>query len=339
MSPKTHEQWLNIMNASRYTSYECDIYNQGPLVELIENKMAQKLAKPKALFFNKGTVCQLAALKTICEKQDNPLIAIHPQSHIAIDEDLAYQHVTQLKAASLGAQGKPIVSADLDSLTHTPAVLVIEMPLRRAGFKLAEWHELKAIRQWCDANQVHLHMDGARIWESAPYYQLDVADISQLFDSVYVSLYKGIGGLSGALLAGDEALITDCGIWRNRLGSQMWSNFPALITGLEGIDKQLPKIKSWVLRAPALADCLSAIEGLEVDTPQTNGFLIRTTGDCAELNQRLDKQVKQTNISPCKPWSQENNSSKLYTEIQIGADHNKISDDELFDFFNQLINP
>ena len=37
-----------------------------------------------------------------------------------------------------------------------------------------------------------LHMDGARLWESAAYYDRDYAAIAAGFDSVYVSVYKGI---------------------------------------------------------------------------------------------------------------------------------------------------
>ena len=263
------------------------------------------------------------------------MIAFHPQSHIAVDEHDAYQHVTQLQAIPVGTHDTPIKVADLKHLTTMPAALVIEMPLRRAGFKLAAWDELKAISDWCQQNQVHLHMDGARLWESAPFYQQDVTAICQLFDSAYISLYKGIGGLSGALLVGDTDLIEACDLWRNRLGSQMWSNFPALITGLEGIDNNIPLIHQWVARAKQIATTLSDIHELIVATPQTNGFLIKCSGDSDTINERMSVLIQKMNMKPCKPW-QPSTDGHLFTEIQVGANHQEITDEELFDFFKTL---
>ena len=59
-------------------------------------------------------------------------------------------------------------------------------------------------RQACRERGVPLHLDGARIWESAPHLGHSVAEIAALADSVYVSFYKGLGGLAGAAVAGPE---------------------------------------------------------------------------------------------------------------------------------------
>lgn len=41
------------------------------------------------------------------------------------------------------------------------------------------------------------HVDGARLWEAQPYYGRPHAEIAALFDTVYVSLYKGLEGMAG----------------------------------------------------------------------------------------------------------------------------------------------
>jgi hypothetical protein len=76
-------------------------------------------------------------------------------------------------------------------------VVVVELPLRRAGFRLPDWDELVAISAWCRAHGVKLHFDGARLWESAPHYGRSLAEICALADSVYVSFYRAWGGLAG----------------------------------------------------------------------------------------------------------------------------------------------
>jgi len=44
-----------------------------------------------------------------------------------------------------------------------------ELPLRDAGFLLPSWEELVAFAEPCRSRGVPLHLDGARIWESAPH--------------------------------------------------------------------------------------------------------------------------------------------------------------------------
>lgn len=339
MYKKTHQQWLNEVNESKYLDYETDSYNQGPLVEMLEARVSELLGKPSSLFFNKGVTAQLAAMKVSCDARNNNLIALHPQSHIILDEEDAYQILLNLKSISIGKSNQSIIFDDLKSINEIPAIFILELPLRRAGFKLSDWNELLKIREWCDANNIHLHMDGARLWESAPYYQKSFAEISSLFDSVYVSLYKGIGAISGAVLAGTNDFIEKCKPWRARLGSHLWTTFPSLITSLNGLDNNLPQIPSWVHRAQTLADKLQKIDGLIVDIPQCNSFQLRIhTDNLKELNAKLTQLESEFDMKICRPFSDYSESSSLkFTEVQVGASHQSIDDDEMIELFTQLI--
>ena len=335
---KTHQQWLEEMSQSKYLEFENDSYNQGALVDQLENRVNNLLGKQSSLFFNKGVTAQLAAMKVVCDARNNNLIALHPQSHIILDEEDAYQTLLNLKSISIGKLNQSIIFDDLKSINVTPAILILELPLRRAGFKLPEWNELLKIRTWCDANHVHLHMDGARLWESAPYYSKSFAEISSLFDSVYVSLYKGIGAISGAVLAGTNDFTEKCKPWRVRLGSHLWTTFPSLITSLDGLDSNLPQIPSWVNRAKTLAGKLQEIDKLIVDTPQCNSFQVRIrTDNLIELNSKLVQLESGFDIKVCRPFSDYSCDSSLkFTEVQVGASHQSIDDKEIVRFFSLL---
>jgi threonine aldolase len=233
MHKKSHRYWIEKLSNCNHIDDEIDCYNQGPLVEKLESKVAELLGKQKALFFHKGTIAQLAVLKVAAANKNNNKVIIHNKCHIAIDEQDAYQHVTNLEGILLGPSDQPFNSSDIERIDDSVSSLVIEIPLRRVGFKLTPWNELINIKQWCHANNTHFHMDGARLWESTHYYNKSLAEISALFDSVYVSLYKGIGAIGGSLIAGDEEFINQCKIWRSRLGGDEWSQFPSLLTALD----------------------------------------------------------------------------------------------------------
>jgi threonine aldolase len=77
-----------------------------------------------------------------------------------------------------------ITRADLSAIHEPVAALLLELPQREIGGLLPPWEELAAQAEWARAHGVALHMDGARLWESAPFYERSYAEVAALFDSV-----------------------------------------------------------------------------------------------------------------------------------------------------------
>ena len=133
-----------------------------------------------------------------------------------------------------------------------------------------------------------LHLDGARIWESAPYLGHSPAEIAALADSVYVSLYKGLGGLAGR--GGGRARRTR---WRRRgsgarrMGGTLFSLMPYAVAALRGLDRELPRMAEYHERAVLLAQRLEA-RGIRVtpQPPHTNAFRIHVEREVADLDER-----------------------------------------------------
>ena len=94
------------------------------------------------------------------------------------------------------------------------------MPQREIGGQLPSWSDLEAQVAWARDRGVAVHMDGARLWESGPFYERSYAEIAALFDSVYVSFYKGIGAIAGAALSGPAPFIGEARLWQRRSGGR-----------------------------------------------------------------------------------------------------------------------
>ena len=114
-----------------------------------------------------------------------------------------------------------ITLADLEALPGRLGALLLELPQREIGGRLPEWDELVAQIEWARARGLATHLDGSRIWEAAPYYGRPYAELARLFDTVYVSLYKGLGGIGGSVLAGPAELIAQARVWRRRHGGTL----------------------------------------------------------------------------------------------------------------------
>jgi threonine aldolase len=151
------------------------------------------------------------------------------------------------------------------------AALLIELPQREIGGRLPAWDDLVALVAYARERGAALHLDGARLWESGPFYGRALSEVAGLFDSVYVSFYKGLGGLAGSMLLGDDDMVAEARAWRSRHGGTLYQLWPYAAAGLAGLRLRLPKMGAYVAHAQAIAAALSGIEGILVvpDPPQT----------------------------------------------------------------------
>lgn len=269
-----------------------DMYGSGTVLQALEADLAALLGKPAARFFHKGMAAQLAAVKVWLELRPGTALhdlGIHCQSHFEVDEYLAYEHLLGLRGLRLGEHNAPQSLAELQGLSERPRVLVVELPLRRAGFLLPEWEELCGISAWCREHGVTLHFDGARLWEASAHYGRPLAEIAALADSVYLSFYKGLGGLAASVLVGPSELIAATAPWQSRLAGNLYTAYPYVLSAREGLRKHLPRMPEYRARAQSLAARLSAVPGLQVwpAVPHINSFQLHLAAPAEGLTAAL----------------------------------------------------
>ena len=194
--------------------YDIDYYGTGKLLADFETKIASLLGKPAALFVPSGKMATLIALRIWADRAHNADIGMHRTAHLELHEEHAYGKLHGLRAHFIGRPGEAVTAKDFKSYDKALSAIVIELPMREIGGKLPPWDDLVKQREIASSRGNRLHLDGARLWEAlASYEGKSYADIAALFDSVYVSFYKGIGGIAGAMLLGDEAFIAEARVW------------------------------------------------------------------------------------------------------------------------------
>lgn len=247
-----------------------DVYGQGGAIAALEARVAELLGHGAALASFKGSIVQLSALKAHAERRGGTRVAVSPWSHMMRDELDALALVGGFSAVELGDDAG-FTAADLDRAGGDLAAVVVELPLRRAGYVLPAWAALEDIASWCRDRRVPLHIDGARLWESAAGYGVDPRRIAALGASVYVSFYKGLGGMAGAALCADSATIARAREWHTRFGAMVYTGYPFALDALDGLDRNLPRVAGWTATARALA---AALEGVprHPGQPQVNAF-------------------------------------------------------------------
>jgi len=249
-----------------------DIYGEGPLIEDFERRIAELTGKAAAAFMPSGVMAQLIAVRIWTERAGLTRFGLHPTSHLIGHEREAYQALFQLHGAVVGDRLRPMTAADLEAHAEPLACLIAELPIREAGGQLPDWDQLEALKALARSRNIPLHMDGARLWECRAFYGRTYAEIAEGFASVYVSVYKGLGGIAGAVLAGDADFIAEARLWRRRMGGTLVHQSPMIASVAMRLDARLAQLDACYARTLSLAEALSGVPGLEVNpaTPHTN---------------------------------------------------------------------
>jgi threonine aldolase len=228
-------------------------------------------------------MAQQIALRVHADRSGRRVVAFHPTCHLELHEDKAYQRLHGLVGRPVGNALELFTAEDLAAVKEPLAAVVFELPQREIGGLLPTWADLRAQTAAVRETGAAVHLDGARLWECTPFYGKDLHEIAALFDSVYVSLYKGLGGLAGCCLAADESLVAEAREWRSRHGGTLYAMWPYAAAGLVGLRDRLPRMSRYVDHARAIAVALSEVDGVEVrpDPPQTPmmHLLLRTDAD------------------------------------------------------------
>jgi threonine aldolase len=286
-----HEELLEAAEYCRATGARPDIYGVGAFLNGFEEEMAALLGMPSALFLPSGILAQQIALRIWADRAASKSIGLHATSHVEVNEQLAYVHLHRLQRVALGGKTAPYTAADLAALGERLSSALLELPYRRLGGVLPSWTELEAIKATAKEKGIRLHLDGARIWESQPFYDKPLAELCRGVDSAYVSFYKGIGAITGSMLLGPVDFIKDARIWQRRHGGNLYTLHPYAVSSKLNFEKRRGRFASYWTRTKELARVLATVEGVTVrpTEPQTPMMHLLLRGAIETLTERRDR--------------------------------------------------
>lgn len=224
-----------------------DVYNEDPTVNNLQKIAGEFFGKESAIFVPSGTMGNLLAVLTACQRGDE--IIAEYNSHI-------FQYEVAGVSALAGVQINPIKGIDgkipidylngaiRDENIHFPTtrMICLENTHNMSGGKVLEVEYINAVAGIAKKNNIHLHIDGARIFNAAVAQGIDPKKLLENVDSVMVCLSKGLGAPMGSLLVGTEEFINSVRKYRKMLGGGMrqWGHAAAAaLIALEDGPKRL----------------------------------------------------------------------------------------------------
>ncbi len=308
-----------------------DAYGLGILVNDFEVRLADLLGYEAGVFLLTGTLAQALALDLACRARGRTAVAMHETAHPVLHEGQAYQLLNRYDWVPVGEAQRPWTWADLQPVQIPLAAILYELPMRELGGQLPGWEQLEALKQAAGRRGVHRHLDGARLWEFQAYYQRDYAQICQGFDSAYVSFYKGIGALGGAMLLGDRAFVDEARIWQHRHGGRVYRASPYVVAAAMRFDERLQRMSSYFERTCQLYELLSGYPALRANPhrPQSNMLHIHLpiTAECARAGR--DQIARERGAWLFSSVAESAVPGHCYLEWYVGEHLLQMNDDDL----------
>ncbi|GAA5002966.1 threonine aldolase family protein [Kitasatospora paranensis] len=315
-----------------------DVYGDG-VVRALEERVAALLGLPDAAFFPTGTMAQQVALRYWADRTGSRVVAMHPLAHPEVHERRALTRLTGLHTVWPTAEPRLPTPDELRSCEEHFGTVALELPLRDAGFVLPTWSELTATVGAARELGARVHLDGARLWESTPHLGHSLPEICALADSVYVSCYKTLGGLSGALLAGDGAFVREARVWRHRYGGQIFRQWPAALSALAGLERELPLLEGYVTHAREIAAALATIPGARVNPspPHTHQFQLWLPYGADALAEAGLRLAEEQGLALFGHWAPSAVPGRSMTEVTVAGPATEWSGDEVVEAVTALL--
>ncbi|MEC0090536.1 threonine aldolase family protein [Paenibacillus macquariensis] len=314
-----------------------DIYGRGKLIEDFQDQMADYLGKETAVFFPSGTMAQQIALRIWCDRKGVKRVAYHPLCHLEIHEQDGLKELHHIEPTLLADKNRLINLEDVQNMPKDIACLLLELPQREIGGQLPDYAELEAISAYCREQGIKLHLDGARLFEILPFYQKTAAEICALFDSVYVSFYKGIGGIAGAILVGDKDFTEESKVWKRRHGGDLISLYPYIISSEYYFKQRVNKMGQYYEEAKELATLYNKCHGVKTipAEPVSNMFHVHFEMPKDQLEPILTRIYETTGVG-LVPYLNNTSESTCYSEVSIGDLYAEVPKDKVKNAFERL---
>ena len=235
------------------------------------------LGKEAAIFLPSGTMCNEIAILVHCERGDG--IYCDQKAHIYISEaggpaalaGASIHPLTGERGVFSGAELREALLARSRYTPH-PRLVSVEQTANFSGGTVWPLAVIQGVVETAHANELALHMDGARLMNAVVASGVPARELCAGFDSVWVDLTKGLGCPFGGVLAGSAAFIEKAWAWKHRLGGAMRQAGMMAAAGLYAFEHNIERLVDDHALARRLAQRLSAHDhlALNVDHVETN---------------------------------------------------------------------
>lgn len=283
-----------------------DVYEEDPTVNKLEALSSEMFGMEAAIFCPTGTMTNQIAIK--CHTLPGDEVICDHLSHVYIYEGggIALNSFSSVRPIA-GNLGRITADQVADAINpddiHKPrtSLVSLENTANRGGGSCYDFKELEKIKEVCLANELALHLDGARLFNAMVAKDERPQQYGEVFDSISICLSKGLGTPTGSVLIGKREFIKKARRIRKVLGGGMRQAGYLAAAGIYALENNISRLVDDHAHAKMIADALARKDYTGTILPvETNILIFEIKGKFtpALFAERLLKEgIKVTPIS------------------------------------------
>lgn len=258
---------------------------EDPTVNLLQETVADLLAKEAALFLPSGTMCNEIAMRVHCRHGDEMLA--HRTAHPIHFEAggpaaLAGVNVSPLDGPRGLFDADAVTAAIHPDNRYMPKsrLLWVEQTSNLGGGSIWPLAHITAVTDVARRHGLATHLDGARLMNAVVASGVSARDYAAPFDSAWIDFTKGLGAPVGAAIAGSREFITDAWRLKQQMGGAMRQAGIIAAGGIYALQHHVKRLAEDHANARRLAEGLAKLPGIVLDpsTVETNIVIFELRG-------------------------------------------------------------
>ncbi|ODV60314.1 threonine aldolase GLY1 ASCRUDRAFT_76326 [Ascoidea rubescens DSM 1968] len=279
-----------VLQAALNASLGDSVYDEDEDTLKLENYVAELTGKEAALFCVSGTLSNQIAIRSNLFQPPHSVLC-DSRGHIYVHEagglaTLSQAMVTPVKPSN----GKYITLNDIiqnieleDDIHYAPTKLIsLENTIEGVIIPI---DEIKKISDFAKANNLKLHLDGARLWNASIETGIPISEYCQYFDSVSLCLSKSLGAPIGSVLVGSKKFIKTANHFKKQNGGGIRQAGIITSIALAALKENIKKLKKSHLMAKELA-LFCQKHGIALELPVDTNFVFLDL-----VKNKMDPQV------------------------------------------------
>ncbi len=279
-----------------------DVYGEDPVVNALQERVADLLGFEAGLFTPTGSMANVLALTLL----------VQPGQEVLCE---ARAHILRAELGAHGAYGgitsrtwsdergrvdidvvRGLFAPDMGPFFVRTACVSVENTHNFAGGTVVPIEAMRALRGFADEVGCAVHVDGARIWNAHVATGTPLRDYAATADAMAVCFSKGLGAPVGSMVLGSADLVAEARVRRKRMGGGMRQVGVLAAAAAYALDHHVERLADDHAHARLLAEAC----GTDPDSVETNIVVVEVPEAAAVVEAAREQGVLVGAVGPTR---------------------------------------
>mgnify|MGYP000955006230 CR=1 FL=1 len=252
-----------MLDAMMHAKVGDDVFIEDPTINELESMAANMFGMEAGLFCASGTMTNQIAIKVHTQPGDEVIcdelshIYQYEGGGIAFNSGCSVHLLKGDRGRITAEQVKAAINNAEDIHKPISKLVSLENTVNRAGGSCYKFSEIEKIKSVCEANNLQLHLDGARLFNALVANNETPKQYGAVFNTISICLSKGLGTPVGSILLGPAAFIKKARRVRKVLGGGMRQAGFLAAAGIYALQNNIERLTVDHLHAKTIAAALT----------------------------------------------------------------------------------